>query len=73
MRIALVAALVMTSGIATADEGQWQPYQMPSIADKLSKRGIDIPAEKLADLTSYPMNAVVGLGYCTASFVSPKG
>ncbi|QYJ79383.1 S46 family peptidase [Shewanella acanthi] len=73
MRIALVAALVMTSGIATADEGQWQPYQMPSIADKLSARGIDIPADKLADLTSYPMNAVVGLGYCTASFVSPQG
>lgn len=73
MRIALVAALVLTSGIATADEGQWQPYQMPSIADKLSERGIDIPAEKLADLTSYPMNAVVGLGYCTASFVSPQG
>lgn len=73
MRIALVAALVLTSGIATADEGQWQPYQMPSIADKLSARGIDIPADKLADLTSYPMNAVVGLGYCTASFVSPQG
>ncbi|MGX7654024.1 S46 family peptidase [Shewanella putrefaciens] len=73
MRIALVATLVLTSGIANADEGQWQPYQMPSIADKLSERGIDIPAEKLADLTSYPMNAVVGLGYCTASFVSPQG
>ncbi|PIW58755.1 S46 family peptidase [Shewanella sp. CG12_big_fil_rev_8_21_14_0_65_47_15] len=73
MRIALVAALVLTSGIANADEGQWQPYQMPSIADKLSERGIDISAEKLADLTSYPMNAVVGLGYCTASFVSPQG
>lgn len=45
MRIALVATLVLTSGIANADEGQWQPYQMPSIADKLSERGIDIPAE----------------------------
>lgn len=73
MRIALVAALALTSGMAIADEGQWQPYQMPSIADKLNERGIKIPAEKLADLTSYPMNAVVGLGYCTASFVSPQG
>lgn len=73
MRIALVAALVLTSGMATADEGQWQPYQMPAIADKLSARGIDIPADTLADLTRYPMNAVVGLGYCTASFVSPQG
>ncbi|MGL4836029.1 MAG: S46 family peptidase [Shewanella sp.] len=73
MRIAFVAATVLTCGIATADEGQWQPYQMPSIANKLSERGINIPAEQLADLTRYPMNAVVGLGYCTASFVSPQG
>ena len=73
MRKALVAALMLSSGIAIADEGQWQPYQMPSIADKLSERGIQIPAKQLADLTQYPMNAVVGLGYCTASFVSPQG
>lgn len=73
MRKALVAALMLSSGITIADEGQWQPYQMPSIADKLSERGIHIAAEQLADLTQYPMNAVVGLGYCTASFVSPQG
>jgi len=73
MRIALAAALVLASGFAFADEGQWQPYQMPSIADKLTQRGIDIPASQLADLGQYPMNAVVSLGYCTASFVSPQG
>ena len=73
MRTAFVAALVLTSGLAFADEGQWQPYQMPSIADKLLQRGIDIPASQLADLGQYPMNAVVSLGYCTASFVSPQG
>ncbi|GGP78082.1 hypothetical protein GCM10009410_07790 [Shewanella ulleungensis] len=73
MRIALVAALMLTSCFAYADEGQWQPYQMLSIADKLQQRGIDIPASQLADLGQYPMNAVVSLGYCTASFVSPQG
>ncbi|MCL1093042.1 S46 family peptidase [Shewanella kaireitica] len=78
MRNALIAAIALSTGVLSssavmADEGQWQPYQMPSIADKLSERGIDIPAEQLADLTRYPMNAVVGLGYCTASFVSPQG
>ncbi|MBT1443878.1 S46 family peptidase [Shewanella sp. JM162201] len=73
MRNLVAAALVFSSGLAFADEGQWQPYQMPSIADKLKARGIDIPAEQLADLTRHPMNAVVGLGYCTASFVSPQG
>ncbi|MCL1048706.1 S46 family peptidase [Shewanella abyssi] len=78
MRNALIAAIALSTGmlsssVVKADEGQWQPYQMPSIADKLSERGIDIPAKQLADLTRYPMNAVVGLGYCTASFVSPQG
>ena len=73
MRKALIAALICSSGVTFADEGQWQPYQLPSIADKLSARGIEIPAKQLADLTQYPMNAVVSLGYCTASFVSPKG
>ncbi|WOT04658.1 S46 family peptidase [Shewanella youngdeokensis] len=78
MRNALIAAIafstgMMSSTVVKADEGQWQPYQMPSIADKLNERGIDIPADQLADLTRYPMNAVVGLGYCTASFVSPQG
>ena len=73
MRNALVAALLLSSGAAVADEGQWQPYQMPSIADKLAERNIQIPAEQLADLSQYPMNAVVSLGYCTASFVSPQG
>lgn len=79
MRNALISAVMLSSGVVLAssqvlaDEGQWQPYQMPSIADKLSERGIAIPAEQLADLTQYPMNAVVGLGYCTASFVSPQG
>ncbi|MCW3171378.1 S46 family peptidase [Shewanella subflava] len=73
MRITLIAALVLSSGFAYADEGQWQPYQMPSIADKLTERGIEIPAKQLADLGQYPMNAVVSLGYCTASFVSPQG
>ena len=73
MRIALAVALALTSYASVADEGQWQPYQMPSIADKLKQSGISIPAKQLADLSQYPMNAVVGLGYCTASFVSPKG
>ncbi|QSX40279.1 S46 family peptidase [Shewanella cyperi] len=73
MRNALAVTLLLSSGIAMADEGQWQPYQMPSIADKLQSRGIEIPAKQLADLSQYPMNAVVGLGYCTASFVSPQG
>ncbi|QLE86916.1 S46 family peptidase [Shewanella sp. Scap07] len=79
MRNALFSALMLSSGLllssssAFGDEGQWQPYQMPAIASQLADRGIEIPAKQLADLSQYPMNAVVGLGYCTASFVSPQG
>ncbi|MBV7317065.1 S46 family peptidase [Shewanella sp. NIFS-20-20] len=73
MRITLIAAMVLASTASMADEGQWQPHQMPSINDKLKERGINIGADKLADLTQHPMNAVVSLGYCTASFVSPQG
>ncbi len=73
MRKAILAALILSSGAGFADEGQWQPHQLPSVADKLSARGIKISAGRLADLSRYPMNAVVSLGYCTASFVSPEG
>ena len=79
MRNALISALVLSSGVALislethADEGQWQPYQMPSIADKLSERGIDIPAKQLADLTQYPMNAVVDSAIVQPVSSPPKG
>ncbi|MEC4725651.1 S46 family peptidase [Shewanella sp. D64] len=32
-----------------------------------------IPTKQPAGLTQYPMNPVVGLGYCTASLVSSQG
>ncbi|TKB51394.1 S46 family peptidase [Ferrimonas sediminicola] len=71
-----VSALALSLSLtmpALANEGQWLPMQMPQLADDLKQAGIRLPAEQLADLNQYPMNAVVGLGYCTASFVSPKG
>lgn len=70
----LASALVLTvSGSASANEGQWQPYQMLELKSELKKLGITIPAEKLADLSKAPMNAIISLGGCSASFVSPKG
>ena len=58
---------------ARADEGQWQPYQLPQLKSELKKIGIAIPAEKLADLSKHPMSAIVSLGGCSASFVSSAG
>ncbi|GAA4882303.1 S46 family peptidase [Ferrimonas pelagia] len=72
-RLALLALLAGSATQALADEGQWLPHQIPQLSLQLQQAGIALPAEQLADLTQPPMNAVVGLGYCTASFVSPKG
>jgi len=60
-------------GAAHADEGQWQPHQLPQLKSELKRIGIAIPAEKLADLSKHPMSAMVSLGGCSASFVSPDG
>ncbi|KFZ39144.1 dipeptidyl-peptidase 7 [Shewanella mangrovi] len=69
----LIAAAVATSFAAHADEGMWQPYQLPAMADVLKAKGLEIDAKSISKLTEFPMNAVISLGGCTASFVSPKG
>ena len=68
----LCLSLALTPA-AQSDEGQWQPHQLLELKSELKRIGIQIPAEKLADLTKAPMNAIVSLGGCSASFVSPKG
>jgi hypothetical protein len=65
--------LVVLAGPALADEGMWQPHQLSQMADHLKDLGLEIDPEKMADLTAHPMNAVIWLGGCTASFVSPDG
>ncbi|MDM4765297.1 S46 family peptidase [Pelomonas sp. SE-A7] len=59
--------------MAQADEGQWQPYQLPQLQKELRQLGIAIPAQQLADLGKHPMSAIVSLGGCSASFVSNAG
>jgi hypothetical protein len=56
-----------------AVEGMWMPQQVPQLAPELQKLGIKMDPQRLADLTGDPMGAVVSLGGCSASFVSPDG
>ncbi|KQW93866.1 peptidase S46 [Massilia sp. Root418] len=70
---ALPAALLAAFSPAHADEGQWQPHQLPQLKSELKRIGIAIPAEKLADLSKHPMSAIVSTDGCSASFVSPHG
>ncbi len=60
-------------GTASADEGMWMPQQIPALADRLSALGFEGDARAFADLTGQPMGAIVSLGGCSASFVSPDG
>jgi hypothetical protein len=73
-RLALAAALAAAFvPAAHAVEGMWQPAQLPKIAATLKQHGLKLDPTSLTDLTAYPMGAIVSLGGCTASFVSPDG
>ena len=71
--LATLAFAIGFSLAAHADEGMWVPQQLPEIAGPLKKAGLALDPAQLADLTGQPMGAVVSLGGCTASFISPDG
>lgn len=71
--LSLLAAAALTAATAHASEGMWMPKQLPQIAKALKAGGLALDPAKLNDLTAFPMGAVVSLGGCTASFVSPQG
>jgi hypothetical protein len=65
--------MALCAAAALADEGMWMPQQVPQLAAELRKMGIKIDPQRFADLTGDPMGAVISLGGCSASFVSPDG
>ncbi len=78
MRYSVLAVAIAMAGltavaVAVAGEGMWVPQQLPEIAGPLKKAGLKMSPKQLANLTGDPMGAVVSLGGCTASFVSPHG
>ena len=81
MRMTILAATTAATALAAAiapataraGEGMWVPQQLPEIAKTLKKAGLKLDPDDLADLTGDPMGAVVSIGGCTASFVSPQG
>lgn len=66
-------SFTLTANTALADEGMWQPNQLPTITKQLTKAGLALNPNDLTDLTGFPMGAIVSLGGCTASFVSDQG
>ena len=55
--------------------GMWMPMQMnlPGHVELFKKMGVKMDASVLADPLAAPLNAIVSLGGCSASFVSPDG
>ena len=68
------AIVALSLGIsAAAKEGMYTPDQLEQLSEELEAAGLELDPATLADLTSFPMGAVVSLGGCSASFVSPEG
>ena len=70
---ALSLTSLLLAGTAAADEGMWQPHQLQEISGKLKKAGLKLDPTQMENLDQFPMNAIISLGGCTASFLSEKG
>ena len=73
MKKTLLSLAILTSFAAQAEEGMWMPQQLPQVAQQLKAAGLELDPNTLTQLTEFPMGAVVSLGGCSASFVSPQG
>ncbi len=71
--LAVALAMLTVPTTSPAAEGMWQPRQLPAIAGRLSDAGYRSDPAAIADLGRYPMDAVVAIAGCSASFVSPQG
>jgi len=70
LSVVIALSIAPTAG---AVEGMWVPQQLPEISASLKQAGLKLDPAQLANLTGDPLGAVVSLGGCTASFVSPQG
>jgi hypothetical protein len=70
--LVLLGVSLFAAGLP-AEEGMWMPQQIPEMAAKLRALGFKGDPKAFADLGGQPMGAIVSLGGCTASFVSPDG
>jgi hypothetical protein len=69
----LASTALLLSVPAVAEEGMWLPGQTPALGDKLKEAGLELSPADLGNLQVAPLNAIVSLGGCSASFVSPQG
>ena len=53
--------------------GMWMPQQLAEHAKTLKSLGLELDPADLSDPLAAPLGAIVSLGGCSASFVSPDG
>ncbi|MER8375917.1 S46 family peptidase [Mesorhizobium sp. M1406] len=70
---ATAIALLWTVSAAWAHEGMWMPGQTAEVGAAMRADGLQIDPAQLGRLDAGPLNAIVSLGGCSASFVSPQG
>ena len=70
---ALAAFCLLAFAPVLAEEGMWMPRQVPDLAGQLADKGYKVDTKSFSNLAGSPMGAVVSLGGCSASFVSPDG
>ena len=73
MKKTIMVLIALLAANLYGAEGMWMPQQIPQLAVELQKMGLKIDSNRFADLTGDPMGAVISLGGCSASFVSPDG
>ena len=56
-----------------ADEGMWEPSQLPNIEKDIRAAGFKGNIKKFSDLFEHPLSAMVSLGGCSAAFISDSG
>ena len=51
MKKTLLALALSVATLAHADEGMWQPHQLPELEQLLKEKGLEIDAKSIAQLT----------------------
>ena len=73
IRLTLFIVLLLPSIQLNADEGMWEPHQLPNIEKDIRAAGFRGNIRKFSNLFEHPLNAIVSLGGCSAAFISDSG
>ena len=72
-RFLLLILLLSPVNSLLADEGMWEPAQLPNIEKDIRAAGFKGNIKKFSNLFEHPLNAIVSLGGCSAAFISDSG